>query len=196
MKKVALTGNIGCGKSTVASIFRELGAYTVDADEVIKGFYRKSHPVYERVVREFGEGILDPKGNIDRKKLADTVFSDERKLRKLEAITHSALYEELDRIYRKLPSDAVVFVEATLLIEKGTYKNYDFTVVVYAPYEICKERALRRGMSEEDFNRRWKKQMDIEEKVKLADFVIDNSGSLEDTRKQAEEVLRKIKEDP
>ncbi len=196
MKKVALTGNIGCGKSTVARIFSELGAFTVDADKVIKSFYRKGHPVYREVIEEFGKGVLDPEGNIDRKKLADIVFKDKEKLRRLESITHRALYEYLDSLYKNLPEDSVVVVEASLLIEKGTYKSYDKTVVVYAPYEVCRDRAVRRGFTEEDFERRWRNQMDIEEKVKYADFVIDNSGSLEDTRRQVEEVFRRIKEDP
>ena len=87
-------------------------------------------------------------------------------------------------------------MEASLLIEKGTYRSYDKTVVVYAPYEVCKERALKRGFSEEDFERRWRKQMPIEEKVKFADFVIDNSDGIERTREQVVEVFKRIKEDP
>ncbi|MDQ7082340.1 MAG: dephospho-CoA kinase [Aquificota bacterium] len=196
MKKVALTGNIGCGKSTVACIFAELGAFTVDADEVIRSFYRKGHPVYKEVVLEFGREVLDPEGNIDRKKLADVVFKDKEKLRRLESTTHRALYEYLDALYKELPEDSVVVVEASLFIEKGTYKNYDKTVVVYAPYEVCRDRAIRKGFTKEDFERRWKNQMDIEKKVRYADFVIDNSGSLENTRRQVEEVFKRIKEDP
>ena len=196
MKKIALTGNIGCGKSTVAGIFRELGAYTVDADELIRSFYRKGHPVYEQVLKEFGEGILTREGDIDRKKLADVVFNDREKLRRLEEITHTALYRELEELFKRLPPKAVVVVEASLLIEKGTYRNYDKTVVVYAPYEVCRERALRKGFSEEDFERRWRNQMDIEEKVKYADYVVDNSDGLEKTRRQVEEIYRDIKEDP
>ncbi|EDP76314.1 dephospho-CoA kinase [Hydrogenivirga sp. 128-5-R1-1] len=196
MKKVALTGNIGCGKSTVAGIFRELGAYTVDADELIRSFYRKGHPVYEQVLKEFGEGVLSREGDIDRRKLADVVFNDREKLRRLEEITHTALYRELEELFKRLPPSAVVVVEASLLIEKGTYRNYDKTVVVYAPYEVCRERALRKGFSEEDFERRWRNQMDIEEKVKYADYVVDNSDGLEETRRQVEEIYRDIKEDP
>ncbi len=192
MKKVALTGNIGCGKSTVAKIFKELGAFTVDADEIIRGFYRKGHPVYQEVLKGFGRGILDAKGNIDRKKLADIVFKDKSKLKRLEEITHRRLYKELEEFYKKLPPSAVVIVEASLFIEKGTYKNYDYTVVVYAPKEICEKRAVSKGFSEEDFNRRWSLQMPIEEKVKFADYVIDNSGSLEETKKQVEEVFEKL----
>ncbi len=177
-------------------MFNELGAYVVDADEVIHTFYRKGHPVYEEVLREFGEGILSEDGSIDRRRLADIVFKDEGKLRRLEEITHRALYEELDRFYSRLPEDAVAVVEASLLIEKGTYRNYDRTVVVYAPYEVCKERALRRGFSEEDFERRWRNQMPIEDKLKFADYVIDNSDGLDRTREQVLKVFKAIKEDP
>ena len=195
-KRVGLTGNIGCGKSTVAEMFKKLGAYVVDADKVIHSFYKKGHPVYEKVLKEFGNEILDEKGNIDRKKLAEVVFSDESKLRKLEKITHRALYEEIEKMEKELPENSIFILEASLLVEKGSYKNFDKLIVVYAPYEVCKERALRKGFSEKDFERRWKKQMPIEEKVRYADYVIDNSGSIEETFKQVKEVFEKIKNDP
>ncbi len=196
MKKVGLTGNIGCGKSTVANMFRELGAFVVDADKLIHSFYKKGHPVYKKVLDTFGEGILDKEGNIDRKKLAEIVFSDEEKLRKLEEITHRALYEELERIENNLPEDSVFIVEASLLVEKGSYKKFDKLVVVYAPYELCRERALKRGLSPEDFERRWKLQMPIEKKVRFADYVIDNSGSLEKTYEQVRRIYKELKSDP
>lgn len=192
MLKVGLTGNIGCGKSTVARMFKELGAYTFDADAIIRGFYQEKGEVYRKVVEAFGEGILDKEGNIDRKKLADLVFSDINKLRLLESITHRALYERLEEEFRRLPQDAIAIVEASLLVEKGTYKNYDRLIVVYAPYEVCKERAIKSGFSSEDFERRWKNQMPPEEKLKYADFVIDNSESLEDTQKQVKKVYREL----
>lgn len=196
MKRVALTGNIGCGKSTVAGMFKKLGAYVFDADGIIHSFYRKGHPVFEEVVKTFGKKVLDRGGNLDRKELARIVFSNEEKLRKLENITHKALYDELEKLYRKVPEGAVVFVEASLFIEKGTHKRFDKTVVVYAPYEVCKRRAMSRGFSEEDFERRWKRQMPIEEKVKYADFVIDNSDGLEETYRQVRAVFERIREDP
>ncbi len=196
MKKICLTGNIGCGKSTVARMFGELGAYVFDADEIIRGFYSKGHPVYEKVVETFGEGILNDDGSINRQALADLVFSDEEKLRTLEDITHNALYEHLEREFSHLPEDAVAVVEASLIVEKGTYKNYDKVVVVYADYDTCKKRAIKRGMKEEDFERRWNKQMPIEEKVKYADFVIDNRGDMENTRRQVIEVYETIRRDP
>ena len=177
-------------------MFGELGAYVFDADEIIKGFYHKGHPVYKRVLETFGEGILKEDGSIDRQALADMVFSDEEKLRTLERITHNALYEHLDREFSRLPEDAMAVVEASLIVEKGTYKNYDKVVVVYADHDTCKRRALARGMSEEDFERRWSKQMPIEEKVKFADFVIDNRGDMESTRRQVREVYETIRRDP
>ncbi|ADO45356.1 dephospho-CoA kinase [Hydrogenobacter thermophilus TK-6] len=192
MLKVGLTGNIGCGKSTVARMFMELGAYTFDADAIIRTFYQEKGEVYRKVVEAFGEGILDKEGNIDRKKLADLVFLDINKLRLLESITHKALYERLEEEFRRLPQDAIAIVEASLLVEKGTYKNYDRLIVVYAPYEVCKERAIKSGFSSEDFERRWKNQMPPEEKLKYADFVIDNSGSLESTQKQVKKVYREL----
>jgi len=195
VKKIALTGNIGCGKSTVGEILRELGAFVVDADKLIHSFYRKGHPVYEKVLSIFGKAVLNEEGEIDRKKLATIVFGDTQKLRKLEEITHKALYEELERLYEKAGGKLFV-VEASLVIEKGNKDKFDKVVVVYAPYEVCKERAKRRGFSEEDFERRWRLQLPPEEKIKHGDYVIDNSRSLEETKKQVIELYRKLTEDP
>ncbi len=195
MLKVTLTGNIGCGKSTVADMFRELSCYVLDADKIIKGFYDEKGSVYREVVNRFGESILDIQGNIDRKKLASIVFRDKEALDFLEKVTHKALYERLEEIFKTLPKDSIVIVEASLVIEKGTYKNYDKTIVVYAPYEICKERAIKKGFTLEDFELRWKKQMPIEEKVKYADYVIDNSKGLDKTREQVVFIYQKLKEE-
>lgn len=196
MKKVGLTGNIGCGKSTVARMFKKLGAYTLDADKLIHSFYKKGHPVYKEVLKIFGEGVLDKEGNIDRKKLAQIVFTNKEKLQILENITHKALYKEINEILRTLPEDSIFILEATLLVEKRTHKDYDKLIVVWAPYEVCRERALKRGVSEEDFERRWNNQMPIDEKAKYADFVIDNSKSFDETFKQVKEIYKKLKEDP
>jgi dephospho-CoA kinase len=192
MLKVGLTGNIGSGKSTVASMFKELGAYVFDADLIIKSFYEEKGEVYRKVLETFGKEVLDLMGNIDRKKLANIVFSDREKLKVLEDITHTALYKRLDEEFKNLPQNAIAIVEASLLVEKGTYKNYDRLIVVYAPYQVCKERALRSGFSEEDFERRWKHQMPPEEKVKYAHFVIDNSDGLEYTKRQVIKVYEEL----
>ncbi len=196
VKRIGLTGNLGSGKSTVAEMLKGLGARVYDADKIIHSFYVKGHPLYEEVVNVFGSEILDKEGNIDRRKLANVVFSDREKLRELERITHTRLYEFLEEEFRKLPDDSVAVVEATLLVEKGTYKNYDGLIVVHAPLEVCKERAIRKGMDPEDVERRLASQMSPEEKVKYGDWVVDNSGSIEETRVQVEKIYGEIERDP
>ncbi len=196
MKRIGLTGNLGCGKSTVAKLFKELGAVVYDADRIIHGFYKKGHPVYQNVIEHFGEGILDTEGNIDRSKLAEIVFANREELSFLEQLTHTHLYKFLDEEFSKLPEDAVAIVEASLLIEKGTYKNYDGLVVVYAPLEVCLERAVGKGMSREEAKRRLSHQLPPEEKLKVADWVIDNTGNLKETKKQVIEVFEQIRRDP
>ncbi len=193
MLKVALTGNMGCGKSTVAKMFSELSCYVLDADQIIKSFYNERGSVYQQIISRFGKAITDKEGNIDRKKLASMVFKNKEDLEFLERVTHKALYEKLEDIFKNLPEDTIVVVEASLLIEKGTYKNYDKTIVVYAPYEICRERALKKGFSLEDFENRWQRQMPIEEKIKYADYVIDNSNGLEKTKEQVIDIYLKLK---
>lgn len=193
MLKIALTGNLGSGKSTARRFFEEAGFYTFDADAIIKGFYEERGEVYEEVIRTFGKTILDDRENIDRKRLADLVFEDERSLRFLENITHRALYRKLEEEFRKLEKERPVVVEASLLIEKGTYRQYHVTLLVYAPYELCKKRALSFGYTPEDFERRWRRQMPPEEKLKYASFVIDNRGALEELRKRVMELAKVFK---
>ena len=145
MLKIALTGNIGSGKSTIAKFFEDCGFYVYDADKIIKDFYKERGEVYERILEVFGRGILLENGIIDTRKLADIVFSDKEKLLILEKITHSALYNKLEQIFKTLPKNAVAIVEASLVLEKKSKGKYDFVVLVYAPYEVCKLRSLARG---------------------------------------------------
>jgi len=190
MLKIALTGNLGSGKSTVGKFFQEAGFQVFDADGIIRSFYEEKGEVYKKVVEAFGDRVLDREGNIDRKTLAQIVFSDPQSLRLLESITHTELYRRLDEEFRRLPSNGIVVVEASLLIEKGTYRNYHATVLVYAPYELCKERALRAGYSLEDFERRWKNQLPPEEKTRYAHFILENTKTLNKLRSRTFELVR------
>ncbi|MEN3033436.1 MAG: dephospho-CoA kinase [Aquificaceae bacterium] len=189
MLKLGLTGNIASGKSTVGKIFESLGAYYFDADKIIKSFYKKDHSVYYEILKHFGEEILDPSGEINRGILANLVFSDQKKLKKLEEITHSALYEHLNRNFLTLPESSIVVVEAALIIEKQTYKNYDAIILVYSTFEDCLLRATLRGMSAEDFLRRWRYQLSPEIKTRFAHFIIKNSSSLKELSLRAKEVF-------
>ncbi len=193
MLKIALTGNLGSGKSTVGKFFQEAGFYVFDADKMIRSFYEERGEVYQKVVSAFGDKVLDKDGNIDRKKLAQIVFYDQKSLRLLENITHSELYKRLDEEFRRLYVNSVVVVEATLLIEKGTYRNYHITLLVYAPYQICRERALKAGYCQEDFDKRWANQMPPEEKRRYAHFIIENTGSLSDLKNRTSELARVFK---
>jgi len=190
MLKIALTGNLGSGKSTVGKFFQKAGFQVFDADGIIRSFYEEKGEVYKKVVEAFGDRVLDKEGNIDRKTLAQIVFSDPQSLRLLESITHTELYRRLDEEFRRLPSNSIVVVEATLLIEKGTYRNYHATALVYAPYELCKERALRAGYSLEDFERRWKNQLPPKEKMRYAHFILENTETLNKLRSRTFELVR------
>lgn len=190
MLKIALTGNLGSGKSTAGKFFQEAGFHVFDADKIIRSFYDEKGDVYRWVVDAFGNQILNEEGGIDRRKLADLVFKEAEKLRSLEAITHRALYRRLEEEFKRLPADGIAVVEASLLIEKGTYRNYHATVLVYAPYELCKERALRAGYSLEDFERRWRNQLPPEEKMRYAHFILENTETLNKLRSRTFELVR------
>ncbi len=196
MKKIGITGNLGCGKSTVGSMFKRLGAVVVDADEIIRGFYKRNSPIYDKLISLLGDEVVGDNGDIDRKKVADIVFENPELLKRLEEITHKALYERLGEIERNLGKEDIFMVEASLIFEKNTRYMYDKVIVVYAPYDECRRRATEKGMLPEDFERRMRYQMDIEKKRELADIVIDNSGDIRNTWEQVKEVYKTLKSDP
>ena len=194
MLKVGLTGSIGTGKSTVASIFKELGAYVIDADEVVHKLLKRKD-IKEKIRKEFGD-VFTPEGEIDRKKLASIVFNNPEKKKKLEQILHPEVFKEIEKFFKQVEEkdpNAVAIADVPLMIETGSYKNYYPVIVVYAPPEVQLERLIKRGMDKEDALKRIKSQMPIEEKIKYADIVIDNTGSLQDLRKKVEEVYEKLK---
>jgi len=193
MKKLGLTGNIGCGKSTVANMFKECGAHAIDADRIVDGLYLSRGSVYYKIIGLFGKGILDADGYIDKSKIAKTVFSDSAQRRVLEGVVHPALRDELGIFYNTVPDDAVAVIEASLIFETNSGRNYDKVAVVYAPFGTCRERVIGRGLTEEDFLKRWANQMPIEEKLRLADFRVDNSGDLEATAHQVEKIYGILK---
>ncbi len=196
MKKIGITGNLGCGKSTVGKMFKKLGAIVVDADEIIREFYEKNSPIYDKLVSLLGDKVVNERGDIDRKRVADIVFENPELLKKLEKITHTALYERLGEIEKNLGKDEIFMIEASLIFEKNTRHMYDKVIVVYAPYDECKKRAVEKGMPPEDFERRMRYQMDIDKKRELADIVIDNSGDISSTWEQVKKVYKILKSDP
>jgi len=192
MLLVGLTGNIASGKSTVARMFTDLGAHGIDADRIVHGLLRSGTQTHVNIVRAFGAQILGPDGEIDRRKLGQIVFSDADKRLQLNALTHpdveAALVRQISDLKQSF-SHGIVIVDAALMIETGGYKMYRRLIVVTCSPELQIERIMERvGMSEADARARMRSQMPSEEKVKLADYVIDTSGTLGQTRDQVEAI--------
>jgi len=200
MLRVGLTGGIGCGKSTVAAMMRELGCHILDADELAHRLIEPGEAAYDDVVREFGRDILDPAGRVDRRKLAAIVFADPARRAKLESFIHPRVFEARARQLRQLEQadpHGVAVIEAALLVEAGYYKQLDRLIVVWCRPDQQLARltdpAFGRGITSEQAQRRITAQLDIAEKRKLADDEIDSSGTLEETRRQVVALVEKLK---
>ncbi|MEW5936053.1 MAG: dephospho-CoA kinase [Bacillota bacterium] len=186
---VGLTGGIGCGKSTVASVLRELGARVVDADQVAREVLAPGSPVLGKVVERFGPRILRADGSLDRKRLADIVFGDPQALADLNAITHPPIVEMIRGRIEEARNEGVqvLVVDAPLLLEAGMEGMVDEVWVVTCTREQQIERLCRRtGLSPREAEARMRAQMPLEEKVRRADRVIPNEGSLAQLRAEVE----------
>lgn len=196
MQRLGLTGGIASGKSTVAGMLRELGFNVLDADGLGHALMEPGTPAYGEIVREFGAGVTGADGRIDRKKLGEIVFTGREKLERLNAIVHPRVEDEIVRQFGKWEKSGVrdaVFVEAALLVEAGYQKNLDGLVVAWCRPEQQVERLLARGLSEVEARRRIGAQMPAEQKSKFAAEKIDCSGSIEETRRQVEELCMKLR---
>jgi dephospho-CoA kinase len=181
---IGLTGNIATGKSTVARMLEELGATVIDADALVHELQRRGTPVFNDIVAAFGSSILDRAGEIDRKALGAIVFADPVQLRTLESIVHPAVLIESMQRLAAAPTPIVVY-EAIKLIEAGRAEMCDALWVVTARSDVQLQRLLRdRKMSKAEARQRIEAQPPQSEKIKQATVVIDNSGSLEETRRQ------------
>ncbi len=196
MLRVGLTGGIASGKSLVAGYLKELGAQIIDWDAISKIVVEPGLPAWQDIVRYFGKGILQADRRIDRSKLGEAVFSDEEKRQKLNSFTHPHIMAEAKRQERAIVEtkpNAVVVHDVPLLFEVGGGKTVDKTVVVYTTQENQVKRLMARdGMSREDALARINAQMPLADKVKHADFVIDNNGSMEETKTQVQELYREL----
>lgn len=190
---VGLTGGLGSGKSTVAKILRENGYTVVDADEMARLALRPNSTGWTKVVNHFGAELLKNDGELDRVQLAKIVFHNKQALRELENIVHplvGALSEE-QRAQAEARGETMAFYDVPLLFEKNMQDRFAFVVVVNSPLEMQIERAMKRdSLSREQALARLKNQLPLEEKVKRADFVIENTGSIEDLKKHVDRFLR------
>jgi dephospho-CoA kinase len=201
MLRVGLTGGIACGKSAVAKMFADLGVYVIQSDQVAHELYRPGEPVYAEVVQRFGRAIVKPDGEIDRAKLAAVAFGENR-IEELNRIVHPAVIQHQSKWIFEIASkepDAVAMIEAALIFEAGTNTRFEKMVVVTCePEQKVVRFAQRAGIDEvaarAEVERRMKAQWPDEEKIRRADYVIDNSGPLEQTREQVKKVFAELKE--
>ena len=214
MVKVGLTGGVAAGKSTVGEMFVKLGAHLIQADQIARDLMSPGQPVYDDVVRHFGEGILSPDRTINRPRLAELAFGDvsgageEPRVGELNRIVHPEVIRQqekwMDEVGRQDPS-AVAIVEAALILEAGTAGRFDKLVVVTCAEEQCAERFARRqkvdlAAARAEVRRRAAAQLPYGEKIKAAKtakgFVIDNSGTLEQTEQQVQRVWKSLRRSP
>jgi dephospho-CoA kinase len=175
---IGLTGGIATGKSESAKYLQELGAYCIDADLISKELTKKGLPALNELVKEFGKSILLPNGTLNRKKLNNIVFSDKISKLKVEKVLHNYIISHINEIIFKEKDEQNIVINAPLLFEVGLDRICDKVVVVWVPYSIQAARLAHRDrLSKQEVKKRMQSQMPIEKKMKLADFVVDNSGT-------------------
>lgn len=195
MLVVGLTGGIGAGKSTLAALLIERGAHVIDADALGRDALRPGRPAWHSVVDQFGDEILVlDRMEIDRARLASVVFSDRAKLAALNAIVHPVILDAVaEHLERLRNSDAIVVLDAALILETGLDEIVDVLIVVTAPEGHRRKRlVLDRGMSIDDIAARMAAQTRTEELVARADIVASNMGSLEDLAKEADRIWAEL----
>ena len=190
MLTVGLTGGIAVGKSTVMRIFAELGAVCFDADAIARSVVEPGMPALEAVVEAFGPSVLSADGSLDRAALGEIVFGNPERRRELESILHPPIIAEQDRLIaetRASNPDAIVIVDAALMIESGGYRRFDVLVVVHCDPDVQRERLMsRNGLSAEAADQRIASQMPQAEKLTYATLAIDTTGTFDDTRQRTE----------
>jgi dephospho-CoA kinase len=195
--RVGLTGGLASGKSFVGRALADLGCYLIEADKLGHEVMMPGGEAYDAIVREFGAGILDAEGRISRRKLSGIVWDAPERLEKLSSLVHPPVQEREERRMAEIAQAdprAIAVVEAAILVETGRYKSFDCLIVVTCAAEQQMERALERGSySREEILARLSRQLPLEEKLRVAHYVIDTSGSKEATLEQVRTVYAKLR---
>lgn len=192
---VGLTGGIATGKSLVAGELKRCGARIIDADRIAREIVEPGQPAYDDIVKEFGAAVLKPDATLDRKALGKAVFSDPAALEKLNSITHPRIRERIKEEARRLSAenDGLIVLDIALLIEMGVKYEVEKIIVVYSEAAQQVERLMKRdNMPRDEALKRLSCQMDIKEKLKYADYVIDNSGQLDKTIEQTRALFSEL----
>lgn len=185
-KKVAVTGSLSSGKSTLCQILKTHGAYLVSADDISHQLLENHPGIFKEVIQLLGTQVLNG-SKIDRSKVAQIVFSDEKKLKKLEAILHPFIFEEIEKEYEKSKDEKkyIAFIaEVPLLYETNRQREFDLTLLITTSLDCAKKR-----YTQSDYDKRIQYQMSASEKEKLSDFIICNNGSKQDLEKKALQFL-------
>jgi len=197
MLKVGLTGGLASGKSFVGAALEDLGCKLIEADELGHEVLMPDGAAYASVVREFGRGILNEEGEIDRRLLALEVFGDTERLKLLNSLVHPEVRRLTDQLiadFFAADPEAIVVVAAAIHVETGGYKRFDKLIVVVCTVEQQIERAMKRdGSTREQALARLASQMPLEEKRNYADYVIDTSGTKEETLRQTEDLFYELR---
>jgi dephospho-CoA kinase len=196
--RVGLTGGIASGKSTILRFLHDLGCVTVDADSIVSRLYEPGNAGHDALVRHYGEAVLDASGRIDRARVAAIAFSSPEGASALNSLIHPLVIAEERRMLQaaeEKDEDAIYVVEATLLLESGGRERYDRVVVVDVDPSVQLDRAAGRGMNREDARRRMANQMSRMERLRQADYVIDNSRGIGDARRETERVFHLLVRD-
>ncbi len=197
MAYFGLTGGVATGKSTAARMFRDLGAEIIDADRIGHELLEHSSAVFSEIVRRFGDSILDAQGEISRRRLGAIVFADPEELRQLNAIIHPRIIAQVEERAAELAvrnARSVVLVDAALIFEAGIGGRFKKVIVTWCPLEMQLARLMEKGLTREDAERRVAAQIPSDEKKGRADFVIDSSGPLENTRAQVERIYASLQQ--
>lgn len=191
MLVVGLTGGIGAGKSTVSELFARLGALVIDADQLARMAIERGTEGFAEVLIRFGDEIIN-NGDIDRKKLADIVFSDEKSRKDLEAIIHPRVQALFSEAVADLDHDDILIYEIPLLVETGAAEKFDYIITVEADIEIRKSRLLKKGLYISQIEKRMASQATEQARIAIADVVIRNDGDEDALLRQVENLWESV----
>jgi len=197
-----VTGTIGTGKSTVARMFAELGAFVIDHDKISREVVEPGRPAWQAIADFFGSAVLNDDRSINRQALAEIVFRDPARLQKLNSIVHPAVLEEDQRLVeeiKRVDPDGLIIKDVPLLLEAGpeiAHLLVDKIIVVFASPEVQLKRLIVRGVPGEDARNRIRTQLPVSEKTRYADFVVNNDGTLEETMQQVKDIYSKLMGQP
>jgi len=193
-----VTGTIGTGKSTVARMFAELGAFVIDHDRISREVVEPGKPAWQSIVYCFGNCVLNDDLSINRRALADVVFNDPARLQMLNSIVHPAVLNEDQRLVEELKRvdpTGLIIKDVPLLLEAGpeiAHLLVEKIIVVFASPDVQLKRLIVRGVPEEDARSRIKTQLPVSDKAKYADYVVNNDGTLDQTRQQVKDIYSRL----